>query len=69
VAVDLVNLFRAAERCPAHAAEARALSPLPLAFWMQEGIRSPEAAAILEGSGIRVIEDRCLKTELQRLLG
>ncbi len=67
IAPDIVCLFRAPDYCPDHARETLALPSPPLLFWMQEGIRSPEAGAILAGSGIRIVEDLCLKTEHQRL--
>jgi len=67
VPVDLVDVFRNPDHCPAHAAEALALAPRPLVFWMQSGIASPGAGAILAGSGIRVIEDACLMVEHRRL--
>ncbi|WP_319543815.1 CoA-binding protein [uncultured Pseudodesulfovibrio sp.] len=67
VPVDVVDLFRAPQFCPDHAREVLTMSPLPKIFWMQSGVVSPEARAILEGSGIVVVEDRCLKVELQVL--
>ena len=67
--VDLVDLFRAAEHCPAHAAEVLAMAPPPRCFWMQSGIVSPEARGLLAGKPVTVIEDRCLMVEHQRLLG
>jgi hypothetical protein len=60
-AVDLVDVFRAAQHCPGHAEETLKLSPLPRCFWMQTGIFSPEARQRLAGSGIIVVEDLCLK--------
>lgn len=66
--VDLVDLFRAAEHCPAHAEEFLRLSPLPRCFWMQSGIFSPEARRLLAGCGALVVEDRCLKVDHSRLL-
>ncbi|BDQ36456.1 CoA-binding protein [Pseudodesulfovibrio nedwellii] len=65
--IDVVNLFRAAQFCPDHAREVLNMTPLPKIFWMQSGVISPEARKILEGSGIIVVEDRCLKVELQAL--
>ena len=65
--VDVVNLFRAAKFCPDHAREVLTMSHLPRIFWMQSGIVCPEARQILKGSGILVVEDRCLKVELQAL--
>jgi len=66
-AIDLVNLFRAAEHCPGHAQEVLELPSRPRAFWMQAGIRSQEARALLEPTGIVVIEDSCIMVEHQRL--
>ena len=67
--VDILVLFRAPEYCPAHAAEVLALPWRPAVFWMQEGIRSPEAGRLLAAQGIRVVEDVCIMTEHKRLLG
>lgn len=68
VPIDLVELFRAAESCPAHAQETLRLSTPPRCFWMQSGIASQEARAILSGSGIFVVEDRCLMVDHAQLL-
>lgn len=65
--VDLLDLFRAADNCPAHAQEVLALPWRPAGFWMQSGIVSPEARALLDGTGIAVVEDRCLMVEHARL--
>lgn len=67
VPVDVVDIFRNSAFCPDHAREVLRMAPLPKIFWMQSGVHSPEARNILAGSGIIVIEDRCLKIELQRL--
>ena len=64
--VDVVDLFRNAQFCPEHAREVLTMDPLPKIFWMQSGIASAEARAILADSDITVIEDRCLMVELQR---
>ena len=67
--VDLVNVFRAPQHVPAHVDEILALSPPPLAVWLQLGITHAEAAAKLAAAGIAVVEDRCLMVEHRRLLG
>lgn len=67
--VDLVNLFRNAEACPEHARETLALASRPKCFWMQSGIVSLEAEAILQGSGIALVQDRCLMVDHARLCG
>lgn len=66
--VDMVNLFRASEHCAAHAREVLAMPVLPRCFWMQQGVFSPEARALLEPKGVMVIEDLCLMVEHRRLL-
>ncbi|EFL53242.1 conserved hypothetical protein [Solidesulfovibrio fructosivorans JJ]] len=69
IPVDIVNLFRAAQHCPAHAAETLALTHRPRCFWMQSGIASPEARTLLEPNGVVVVEDRCIMVEHRRLWG
>jgi len=65
--IHCVDLFRAAEHCAGHAREVLALADPPLVFWMQSGIVSPEAEAILAPTGVRVVQDRCLMVEHRRL--
>lgn len=67
--VDIIDLFRAAEYCPDHAREVLDLSWRPRAFWMQLGIESPEATALLEPAGITVVQAACIKLEHMRLFG
>ena len=55
--VDLVDVFRRAEFCPAVAREAAAIGAP--ALWLQLGIRSPEARAVAEASGMDYVEDAC----------
>lgn len=66
--IDLVDLFRASKFCPEHAEEVLQLAELPKVFWMQSGIFSPEAKEKLSSTSIKVIEDRCLMVEHQRLV-
>ena len=66
--VDIINLFRAPEYCPGHAQEVLALGWKPKVFWMQLGIRSPEARQVLAETGITVVEDSCIMVEHARLL-
>ena len=65
--VDIVNLFRAPGYCPDHAREVLAMQTAPKLFWMQSGIESPEAAELLAGTSIEVVQDRCLMVEHRRL--
>ena len=66
--VDIINLFRAPEYCPAHAQEVLNLGWKPKLFWMQLGIRSPEARQALAETGMTVVEDSCIMVEHARLL-
>ncbi len=65
VAVDLVNVFRRSEAIPPHVEDI--LSKRPKAVWMQSGIRHPAVAETLAQAGIKVVQDRCLMVEHQRL--
>jgi predicted CoA-binding protein len=64
---DVVDVFRRAEDCPAHAADAVAAGARVL--WLQLGIVSWEAAAIARAGGLGVVMDRCLSVELARVRG
>lgn len=66
--VHLVNLFRAPEFCADHARECLQLSPAPLAFWMQSGIKSSEAGGLLAESGIKIFEDTCIMVDHKRVM-
>lgn len=66
--VDIVNVFRASEYCVAHARETLRLVARPRCFWMQLGISSPEAAALVEDAGILSVSDKCIKIEHLRLV-
>lgn len=67
--IDVVNVFRAPASCPAHAGETLALAKRPACFWMQSGIASSEARALLAPAGVVVVEDRCIMVEYRRLWG
>ena len=64
--VDVVDVFR------------KSMEVLPIVeeavergakmVWMQEGVVNQDAAAKAENAGIKVVMDRCLKKEHQRLL-
>lgn len=63
--VDLVDVFRRAEDAPAVAREAAAIGAP--ALWLQLGIRSDEARAIAEATGMAYVEDACVAVEVARL--
>jgi predicted CoA-binding protein len=55
--IDVVDVFRRAEFCPAVAEDAVAAGAK--ALWLQLGIVSAEARAIAEGAGMDYVEDEC----------
>jgi predicted CoA-binding protein len=62
---DMVLLFRRSTDVPKHVAEI--LAAKPRVVWMQLGIRNEEAAEAFARAGILVVQDHCLKIELERL--
>jgi predicted CoA-binding protein len=62
--IDVVDVFRRAEACPAHAREAVAAGARCL--WLQLGIASREAGEIAAAAGLAVVMDRCLAIEAVR---
>ncbi|HEX4041447.1 MAG TPA: CoA-binding protein [Xanthobacteraceae bacterium] len=65
--IDMVDIFRGSQYATAIVQEALALSPRPLAIWMQLGVRNDEAAALAEANGLKVVMNRCPKIEYGRL--
>ncbi|MBI3433310.1 MAG: CoA-binding protein [Hydrogenophilales bacterium] len=76
-AVDLVDVFRAAEHVPAIVEQCLALHSMqrpfstvhhsPAAIWIQEGIVHDDAAQRAQAGGMTVVMDRCLLKEYVRL--
>jgi len=62
--VDLVDVFRKSADVPPIAEEA--VRSGARFFWMQEGVVNEEARERLEGAGIPVVMDRCVKKELEK---
>jgi uncharacterized protein len=67
--IDMVDIFRNSEAAGEIVDEARALSPLPKAIWMQLGVRNDAAAERAEAQGVKVVMNRCPKIEFGRLSG
>lgn len=63
--VDMVQLFRRPNDVPLHLDEI--LAHNPSVVWMQLGIRHDAVAQRLAEAGIAVIQDRCVKVELDRM--
>jgi predicted CoA-binding protein len=64
--IDLVDVFRRAEFCPAVAQEA--VSVGAKALWLQLGIVSAEARAIAERGGLEYVENECTAIVHRELL-
>lgn len=62
---DVVDVFRRADQCPAHAREAVATGAGCL--WLQLGIASREAGRIAIEGGLKVVMDRCTSIEVHRM--
>lgn len=65
MAVDMVNVFRRPQDVPAHVEDI--LAKKPRSVWMQLGISHDEVAETLAKAGIKVVQDRCLMVDHQRL--
>lgn len=63
--VGLVDVFRPSAATPDIARQA--VEAGATALWLQLGIFSAEARAIVEGAGLLYVEDRCLIVEQRRL--
>jgi hypothetical protein len=66
IRVDVVDIFRRSEDVPPIVEEA--IQRGAKVIWMQEGVIHEEAAAKAEKAGLKVVMDRCMKKEHQRLL-
>jgi predicted CoA-binding protein len=66
IRVDVVDIFRRSEDVPPIVEEAvqRGIKVI----WMQEGVIHKEASEKAEKAGLKVVMDRCMKKEHQRLL-
>ncbi|MDP3585716.1 MAG: CoA-binding protein [Thiobacillus sp.] len=68
-AVDLVDVFRAAEHVPAIVAQCLALHFTHRPFlWIQEGIVHEAAAREAQAGGMTVVMDRCILKDYIRLM-
>ena len=65
--IDIAVVFRRPEFIRNHAEEA--LVKRPRVFWTQSGIVDWASAELMARSGIKVVMDRCMMVDHQRLLG
>jgi len=66
VEVDVIDIFRKSEDVPPVVEEA--IKRGAKVIWMQEGVIHLEAAAKAEKAGLKVVMDRCMKKEHQKLI-
>jgi len=66
IEVDVVDIFRKSEDVPPIVEEA--IKRGAKVVWMQEGVIHKEAGEKAEKAGLKVVIDRCMKKEHQRLL-
>jgi predicted CoA-binding protein len=66
IKVDVVDIFRRSEDVPPIVEEA--VQRGAKVVWMQEGVIHKEAGEKAEKAGLKVVMDRCMKKEHQRLL-
>jgi predicted CoA-binding protein len=66
IGVDVVDIFRRSEDVPPIVEDA--IQRRAGVVWMQEGVIHQEAAKKAEKAGLKVIMDRCMKKEHQRLI-
>ena len=65
VEIDIVDVFRPSEQVKPVIEESIKIKPKVI--WLQEGIHNPEAEMIAQKSGIKVVFNRCMLAEHQRL--
>jgi predicted CoA-binding protein len=66
IEIDVVDIFRKSEDVPPVVEET--IHRGAKVVWMQEGIINQEASAKAEKARLKVVMDRCMKKEHQRLL-
>src|SRR5512135_802026 len=66
IGVEIVDIFRKSEDVPPVVDEA--IRRKAKVVWMQEGVIHKEAGTKAEKAGLKVVMDRCIKKEHQRLI-
>ena len=66
IEIDVVDIFRKSEEVPPIVEEA--IRRGAKIVWMQEGVIHQKAGEEAERAGLKVVMDRCIKKEHQRLL-
>ena len=63
--VDVVDVFRPSDQVFPVVEEA--IKKKPKVIWLQEGIHNPQAEELARNAGIKVVYNRCMLAEHQRL--
>jgi uncharacterized protein len=63
--IDIVDVFRPSDQVLPVIQEA--IKKKPKVIWLQEGIHNPEAEELARKEGIKVVYNRCMLAEHQRL--
>ncbi len=63
--IDIVDVFRPSDQVLPVIEEAIKIKPKVI--WLQEGIHNPEAEELAKNAGIKVVFNRCMLAEHQRL--
>jgi predicted CoA-binding protein len=63
--IDIVDVFRPSDQVLPVIQEA--IKKKPKVIWLQEGIHNPEAEELAKKAGIKVVFNRCMLAEHQRL--
>jgi len=66
IGVEVVDIFRKSEEVPPVVEEA--IQQRAKVVWMQEGVIHKEAGEKAEKAGLKVVMDRCMKKEHERLI-
>ena len=66
IGVEIVDIFRRSEDVPPVVEEA--IRQRAKVVWMQEGVIHKEAGAKAEKAGLKVVMDRCMKKDHQKLI-
>ncbi|QUC65215.1 CoA-binding protein [Nitrosopumilus sp. K4] len=63
--IDIVDVFRPSDQVLPVVQEA--LKKKPKVIWLQEGIHNPEAEELARKQGVKIVFNRCMLAEHQRL--
>jgi len=66
IKIDVVDIFRKSKEVPPVVEEA--IQRKAKVIWMQEGVIHQDAGKEAEKAGLRMVMDRCIKKEHQRLI-